>query len=56
MAAVLVEVKRLHALGLSVEEAIEQADFGEYASWSGAGSQGSGGIRRIYAELNGELP
>ena len=56
MAAVLVEVKRLHALGLSVEEAIEQADFGEYASWSGAGSQGPGGIRRIYAELNGELP
>ncbi len=56
MAAVLVEVKRLHALGLSVEEAIEQADFGEYGSWSGAGSQGPGGIRRIYAELNGELP
>ncbi len=56
MAVVLAEVKRLHAAGLSVEDAIEQADFGDYASWSGAGSQGSGGIRRIYAELNGELP
>ena len=56
MAVVLAEVKRLHAAGLSVEDAIEQADFGDYASWSGAGSQGPGGIRRIYAELNGELP
>jgi glyoxylase-like metal-dependent hydrolase (beta-lactamase superfamily II) len=56
MAVVLAEVKRLHAAGLSVEEAIEEADFGDYASWSGAGSQGPGGIRRIYAELNGELP
>ena len=56
MTAVLVEVKRLHAAGLSVEEAIEQADFGEYRAWSGADSQGPGGVRRIYAELNGELP
>lgn len=53
---VLDEVKRLHEAGLTVEEAIEQADFGKYNDWSGAASQGPIGILRIYAELNGELP
>ncbi len=53
---VLDEVKRLHAAGLTVDEAIEKADFGKYAAWSGATSQGPVGVRRIYAELNGELP
>ncbi len=56
LTVVLEEVKRLHAAGRSVEEAIEQADFGQYADWSGAASQGPIGVRRIYAELNGELP
>ena len=55
MEAVLNEVKHLHSLGLTVDEAIERARFGRFASWSGAGSQGPIGIRRIYAELNGEL-
>ena len=55
MEVVLAEVKRLHAAGLSVEDAIEEADFGEYSTWSGAGSQGPIRIRRIYSELNGEL-
>lgn len=50
------EVSRLHREGHSVEEAIEQANFGKYGNWSGADSQGPVGIRRIYAELNGELP
>ena len=52
---VLDEVSRLHADGLTVEAAIESADFGKYSMWSGADSQGPVGIRRIYAELNGEL-
>ncbi len=56
LTVVLEEVKRLHSAGLAVEEAIEQADFGPYADWSGAASQGPIGVRRIYAELNGELP
>jgi len=53
---VLDEIKRLHAAGLTVDEAIGQADFGKYGDWSGADSQGPIGILRIYAELNGELP
>ena len=52
---VLDEVTRLHGNGLTVEEAVDQADFGPYNEWSGADSQGPIGIRRIYAELNGEL-
>ena len=56
MQTVLDEVRRLHALGLSADEAIERADFGKYADWSGSESQGPIGIRRIYAELDGELP
>lgn len=55
LAVVLTEVSRLHAAGYTVEEAIKRADFGKYARWSGADSQGPIGIRRIYAELNGEL-
>jgi len=52
---VLNEVRRLHAMGLTVDDAIGQADFAQYNSWSGAASQGPIGVRRIYAELNGEL-
>lgn len=50
------EVTRLHEAGLTVDEAIEQADFGKYGEWPDADYQGRIGIRRIYAELNGELP
>lgn len=49
-------VAGMHAAGLSVDEAIEQADWGPYSDWSGAEFQGRIAIRRIYAELNGELP
>lgn len=52
---VLDEVTRLHTEGWSVDEAIEQAEFGKYGKWSGADSEGPIGIRRIYAELNGDL-
>jgi glyoxylase-like metal-dependent hydrolase (beta-lactamase superfamily II) len=56
MQVVLDEVTRLHIAGLTVDEAVESADFGRYNQWSGADSQGPVGIRRIYADLNGELP
>lgn len=46
----------MHANGLSLDEAIAQADWGSYSAWSGAESQGRIAIRRIYVELNGELP
>lgn len=44
----------MHESGLTVDEAIEQVDWGPYADWSGAQFQGRIAIQRIYAELNGE--
>jgi len=52
---VYAEVSRLHASGASIDEAIANANWGDYSNWSGADFQGRIAIRRIYAELNGEL-
>jgi glyoxylase-like metal-dependent hydrolase (beta-lactamase superfamily II) len=54
-ADVIAEAKRLHAAGLSPEEAAKQAKWGPYSTWSGASSQGTIAIRRIYEELEGKL-
>ena len=56
MMQVIEEATRLHAAGLSLEEAIEQADFGDLDTWSLRSSQASRAIGRVYMELNGELP
>ncbi len=56
VAAVVAEGTRLHAAGLSADEAAEQAQFGEFEDWWIRSSQGERAIRRVYMELNGELP
>jgi glyoxylase-like metal-dependent hydrolase (beta-lactamase superfamily II) len=53
---VIEEGRRLHGLGLTLEQAQEQAVFGDLESWSLRSSQGPTAIRQVYAELNGELP
>jgi glyoxylase-like metal-dependent hydrolase (beta-lactamase superfamily II) len=53
---VIDEATRLHSAGVPVETAIEQADFGPLDTWSLRSSQATIAIRRVYAELNGELP
>ena len=53
---VIEEAERLHEQGLSLEEAQEQASFGDLETWSLRSSQGPVAIRQVYAELNGELP
>ena len=53
---VIEEGERLHAQGLTLEEAQEQASFGDLETWSLRSSQGPVAIRQVYAELNGELP
>ena len=53
--AVVNEAKRLHDAGVPVDEAIKQANFGEYAGWTLARSQGPIAIRKIYDELDGKL-
>ncbi len=53
---VIEEASRLHAAGLPLEEAVEEADFGELHGWSLRSSQAGRAIGRVYMELNGELP
>lgn len=54
--AVIGEVKRLHAAGVPVDEAISQARFGPYEQWKLHESQRPIAIRKIYDELDGKLP
>ena len=52
---VVAEVTRLHGLGLSADEALDQADFGELETWSLYQSQAPIAIRRVYEEIEGKL-
>lgn len=56
MQRVIAEAKRLHTLGRSADEAVAEAQFGDLETWTLRSSQGPIAIRRIYLELNGELP
>ena len=53
---VIEEGRRLHAAGVPVDEAAEQARFGDLETWSLRASQGGRAIRQVYAELDGQLP
>jgi cyclase len=55
MRAVIAEVTRLHKLGLPVDEAIKQANWGPYKDWYIAEQQGPIAVRKIYEELEGKL-
>lgn len=49
------EARRLHALGLSADEARTQADWGALRQWYLADSQDIIAIRKIYEEIEGKL-
>jgi glyoxylase-like metal-dependent hydrolase (beta-lactamase superfamily II) len=55
LAAVIAEATRLYKAGVPVDEAVKQAKWGEYASWTLASSQGPIAVRRVYEELSGAL-
>lgn len=55
MDAVITEATRLYKAGVPVEQAITQANWGEYASWTLASSQGPIAVRKVYEELSGQL-
>jgi glyoxylase-like metal-dependent hydrolase (beta-lactamase superfamily II) len=55
LVAVIAEVKRLHALGLSADDAIKQAKWGEYAGWFIADQQAPIAVRKVYEEIEGKL-
>lgn len=53
--AVIAEVTRLHARGLSLDEAIAQAQWGPYQEWFLRDQQAAVAVRRVYDELAGRL-
>ncbi len=55
LVAVITEVTRLHALGLSVDDAIKQANWGEYKEWFLSDQQAPIALRKVYEELDGKL-
>ncbi len=52
---VIAEATRLHAAGVPVDAAVEQATFGDLETWSLRESQAATAIRRVYLELDGGL-
>ena len=54
--SVVTEARRLHSLGLSPDDALARADFGELESWSLYQSQAPLAIRKVYEEIDGKLP
>jgi glyoxylase-like metal-dependent hydrolase (beta-lactamase superfamily II) len=53
--AVIAEATRLYKAGVPVDQAVKQANWGEYASWTLASSQGPIAVRKVYEELSGQL-
>lgn len=53
--AVIAEATRLYNAGVPIDDAIKQANFGEYSSWTLARSQGPIAIRKVFDELSGRL-
>ncbi len=53
--AVISEVRRLHGLGLSAEDALKQANWGPYTDWFLRDSQAAVAIRKVYEEIEGKL-
>ncbi len=52
---VIDEATRLYKAGVPLDQAAKQANWGEYASWTLAGSQGPIAVRKVYEELSGKL-
>ncbi len=53
--AVIAEVNRLHALGLSADDAVKQAKWGPYQEWFLVDQQAPIAVRKVYEEIEGKL-
>jgi len=53
--SVIDEATRLYKAGVPLDQAVKQANWGEYGSWTLAGSQGPIAVRKVYEELSGKL-
>jgi cyclase len=49
------EATRLYKAGVPVDQAVKEANWGEYGSWTLAKSQGPVAVRKVYEELSGKL-
>ena len=56
MEAVVAEAQRLYHMSLSVEDAVTQAEWGEFGSLSFTDSGAPLVVRRVFDELDGKLP
>ncbi|MDH3271466.1 MAG: MBL fold metallo-hydrolase [Gemmatimonadota bacterium] len=54
--SVIAQARLLHEEGYGVEDAQQQAFFGDLEEWTLRESQGDRAIQQVYAELDGELP
>jgi glyoxylase-like metal-dependent hydrolase (beta-lactamase superfamily II) len=55
MRYVIADVKRLHQLGLSADDAAKQANWGPYKEWFLVEQQGPIAVRKVYEEIEGKL-
>lgn len=53
--SVIAEATRLKSLGLSADEAAKRANWGAIGSWFLADQQGPVAVRRVWAEIDGQL-
>jgi len=53
--AVIAEATRLYKAGVPVDDAVKQANWGQYKDWTLASSQGPIAVRKVYEELSGKL-
>ena len=53
---VIAEARRLHALGLSADDAVKQAKWGTYGDWFLREQQAPIAVRKVYEEIEGRLP
>jgi glyoxylase-like metal-dependent hydrolase (beta-lactamase superfamily II) len=54
--SIIAAVEGVHDEGAAVDEALGRADFGDAATWLRAQGLRETAIRRVYLDLNGELP
>jgi glyoxylase-like metal-dependent hydrolase (beta-lactamase superfamily II) len=55
LVAVIAEATRLHDAHVPIDDAIKQANWGEYGSWFLADQQAAIAVRRVYDALDGKL-
>jgi len=53
---IIVQGRRLHEQKMPLERALLAADFGRYEEWTRKENNAPGALKRVYMELDGQLP